>query len=118
MKIKSFRERAEELEREEFPLVSLNGIYACEFEEWLRENRNKPYDYSMSDTHLDFISHIEISLNKTDMDIKDLSFFTQISKNIIINSLSSEYMQSYKSVFFNELGNYSYEVKSGEDLAA
>jgi len=122
MTIKSFRQRAEELEREEFSPASLNGMYAGEFQEWLRESRNKLYNYSIIDMHSNFKSYIEVSLNKIDIDIKHLgSSLTQSSSKIIINSLPSEYIQNFKSVFFNELDN-EYEVKSqvknGEDKAA
>lgn len=122
MAIKSFRERAEELEREEFPQLSLNGMYGYEFQEWLRENRNQSYNCSVIDTD-NFKSVIEISLNKMGRDIKQLSSFTQFSRSIFINNLSSEYiLQNTKSVFFNQLNIYDYEVisevKSGEGKAA
>jgi len=42
MTIKSFKERAEELEIEpNNKPININGKYSLAFEEWLRDNRNK-----------------------------------------------------------------------------
>ena len=48
MTIKSFKERAKELEIELKNTcnksLNINGKYSIEFEEWLRDNRNKDYE--------------------------------------------------------------------------
>lgn len=122
MTIKSFRQRAEELEKQEFSPVSLNGKYAAEFQEWLRENRNKSYDDPKIEIDTYFYeSCFKISLNKIDMDIKNWDTLAQSTNKIIINNLPGEYNQNYINVFFNKL-EYSYKIKNeaenGEDKAA
>jgi len=80
--IKSFKQRAEKLEMDLGESLNINGKFSEEFEEWLRDNRNR--DYELTDT--EFKNLADIVKRELDKRLKEQYPMSES----IVNLLSKE----------------------------